>query len=86
MSPSVRNMLLLSTAVSSALVDELEEIPDISTKYDLLSTANKEVALEKIPKRRKTSDLISDRGEVQTAGCVPKKSSEAHYICPTGVT
>ena len=29
----------------SALVDEFEEIPDISTKYDLLSTANKEVAL-----------------------------------------
>lgn len=57
--------------------------PDISTKYDLLSTANKEVALEKLPKRIKRSDPISDREEVQTARCVLKKASEAHYIRPT---
>ena len=79
---SVRNTLLLSTKFS-ALVYELEEIPDISTKYDLLPTANKEVALEKLPKRIKRSDPISNREEVQTARCILKKASEPHYIRPT---
>ena len=67
----------------SAHVDELEEIPDITTKYDLLSMADKEAGLEKLPKRIKRPDPISDREEVQTARCMLKKASEAHYIRPT---
>ena len=67
----------------SALVDEREEIQDVSMKYDLLFMTNKEDAREEATEKDKRPDPISDREEVQTARCVLKKASEAHYIRPT---
>ena len=79
MPPSVRNMLLQSTTGSLPLLTNLMKTQTSMRSMISYLRQTKKSLWKKI----KRSDPISDREQVQTARCVLKKASEAHYIRPT---
>lgn len=51
----------------SALINQLDEPSDISSKYDLLIDTTREIALDSLPRKKKKSHLISDSVKVSDA-------------------
>ena len=65
------------------LHDELEDNNNTSAVYDTLITANKEIALEMLPKKRKSVVAIATSNRVNTARETLKKASRKHNARPT---
>lgn len=67
----------------SVLINELDDPADISSKYDKLVDATREIALNSLPRKKKQSHLISNSGKVLDARRVLKSVANSHRTRPT---
>ena len=69
----------------AALCDQLEE-SDTSATYDMLITANRDVALKMLPKKMKKAPALASRGKVVSARTELKTAAQKHQSKSTRST